>query len=141
MCSEVAFGSAAYETTLTLRNEVLRKPLGLDLKNEDLSREHSDHHLVCEDKGEIVACLVLVTISSNELKMRQVAVAPHAQSRGVGRALVQFAEDFARDRGFSKITLHARATAIPFYEKAGYERVGELFQENTIPHLKMQKHL
>ena len=62
--------------------------------------------------------MILVPQSTQEVKARQVAVAPHAQGQGVGRALTKFAEDFARQRGFTTITLHARATAVPIYEKA-----------------------
>ena len=73
--------------------------------------------------------------------MRQVAVSPRAQGQGIGRALTEFAEDLARRRGFSRMTLHARAIAVPFYEKLGYQRVGDEFEEVTIPHWSMQKAL
>jgi ribosomal protein S18 acetylase RimI-like enzyme len=137
--SEIAYGAAAYKASVALRNQVLRKPLGLKFAEEELEREHSDYHLICQDEGEIIGCLILVPETPNEVKVRQVAVAPHAQRQGVGRALTKFAEDFARQRGFTMITLHARATAVPFYEKLRYERVGEQFTEVTIPHWKMQK--
>jgi ribosomal protein S18 acetylase RimI-like enzyme len=139
--SEIAHGSAAYEASVALRNEVLREPLGLGFTDEELEREHSDYHLVCQIEGEIVGCLLLVPISPNEVKMRQVAVTPRAQTQGIGRALTKFAEDFARQCGFTKITLHARVTAVSFYEKLGYERIGEQFKEVTVPHWKMQKQL
>ncbi len=37
--------------------------------------------------------------------------------------------------------MHARATAIGFYEKCGYDRLGETFLEQGIPHVRMQKRL
>jgi predicted GNAT family N-acyltransferase len=137
----VLHGSAAYDASVALRNEVLRRPLGLELTNGELEQERSDYHLVCQSGGKLVGCLVLVPQSNNEVKMRQVAVSPRAQGQGIGRALTQFAEDFARQRGFARVTLHARATAVPFYEKLGYEQVGEQFEEVTIPHWSMQKKL
>jgi predicted GNAT family N-acyltransferase len=106
-----------------------------------LEQERSDYHLVCQDDGELVGCLVLVPQSNNAVKMRQVAVSPKARGQGIGRALTRFAEAFARQRGFERVTLHARATAVPFCEKLGYERVGEEFEEVTIPHWSMQKKL
>jgi predicted GNAT family N-acyltransferase len=54
---------------------------------------------------------------------------------------MQFAENIARDRGFKKITMHARKTAIGFYEKLGYKPIGEQFEEVTIPHFIMEKML
>jgi len=139
--SLVLHGTAAYKAGVLLRNEVLRRPLGLELTDEELERERSDYHLVCEENGELVGCLVLAPQGNGEIKMRQVAVSPHARGRGVGRALTEFAEEFSRQRGFTRMTLHARSTAVPFYEKLGYERTGDEFEEVTIPHWSMQKRL
>nr|MBP8249907.1 GNAT family N-acetyltransferase [Chitinophagales bacterium] len=44
-------------------------------------------------------------------------------------------------KGFTLMYCHARDTAIPFYEKLGYSRVGEEFEEVTIPHWEMGKSL
>jgi len=52
---------------------------------------------------------------------------------------MQFAENIARDRGFQKITMHARKTAVGFYEKLGYRVCGQEFEEVTIPHYVMEK--
>lgn len=139
--SEVSHGTPAYEATVALRTEVLRRPLGLAFTAEELAREDADHHLVCHDDGALVACLVVTPRTADDAKVRQVAVAPSLQGQGVGAALSRFAEDFARQRGFKSITLHARATAVGFYEKLGYQRVGEPFEEVTLPHWKMQKTL
>ena len=140
-CSEIQYGSPDYAAAFTLREEVLRKPLGLSLNNETLAQECEYFHLVCHLGGELVACLVLLPKEEGTIGMRQVAVAPQLQGRGIGRALVEFAEQFARERGFTLMMLHARDTAIPFYEKLGYECVGEPFVQVTIPHRVMQKKL
>ena len=52
---------------------------------------------------------------------------------------MQFAENIARDRGFRSIMMHARKTAIGFYEKLGYEVSGTDFIEVTLPHVIMEK--
>jgi ribosomal protein S18 acetylase RimI-like enzyme len=139
--SQIAYGTDAYHATLALRYQILREPLGLKFSEEDLAREHGDFHLACHENGQLVACLVLSPQSPADVKMRQVAVAPHAQRKGIGRALSLFAEEFGRQHGFSRITLHARLTAVAFYEKLGYERIGEEFEEVTIRHWAMQKQL
>ena len=36
------------------------------------------------------------------------------------------------------MVLHARQTAVPFYERLGYETYGEPFVEVTIPHIAMR---
>ena len=69
------------------------------------------------------------------------AVLNDLQGKGIGKALMQFAENLARDRGYKKITMHARQNALGFYEKMGYKKVGKEFQEITIPHFVMEKEL
>jgi hypothetical protein len=73
--------------------------------------------------------------------MRQVAVATSAQGKGVGSALVQYAELVAMQNGFDSMLLHARASAVPFYLRLEYAIVGDLFEEVGIPHYKMTKQL
>jgi N-acetylglutamate synthase-like GNAT family acetyltransferase len=138
---EVAHGSSEYEATVGLRRRVLREPLGLDFTREELAAEAADYHLIANEDGTLAACLTLVPLENCVIKMRQVAVEPVLQKRGIGRELVRFAEDFALERGFTRIALNARTSAVPFYERLGYACVGEDFVEVTIPHRMMWKAL
>jgi predicted GNAT family N-acyltransferase len=137
--SLVEHGSAAYEETVALRDDILRKPLDLNFTPEQLGAEGTDHHLACYDGESLVGCLVLTPLGDGKLKMRQVAVAESAQRRGVGRAMVERSEEFAREHGFDEIVLNARETAVPFYLALGYDRIGDRFEEVGIPHWKMRK--
>jgi len=138
---QLEYGSPAYRASVALRYEVLRKPLGLNFTDEELEKERDYFLLACHDHDDLLACLMLVPQSSTDIRVRQVAVSPQIQRQGVGRGLMEFAEDFARQQGFTKATLNARDTALPFYERLGYERVGEPFEEVTIMHFAMQKEL
>jgi ribosomal protein S18 acetylase RimI-like enzyme len=63
------------------------------------------------------------------------------QGKGIGRALMNFAENIARDRGYKKVIMHARSNTTGFYEKVGYKIKGDQFTEITIPHYLMEKDL
>jgi ribosomal protein S18 acetylase RimI-like enzyme len=139
--SQVAYGSDAYTETIALRENVLRKPLGLLLTQELLDLDPPDFHIVCHQAGQLVGCLILSRKESHLIGMRQVAVSPAHQRQGIGRALCEYAENFARDRGFATMTLHARDSAVPFYEKLGYNRTGEPFEQVTVTHWVMNKTL
>lgn len=140
--SPIEFATPEYDEAIALRYEVLRRPLGLEYTTEQLAAEWSDIHLAAFDgTGKIVGILLLTPLDEKEVKMRQVAVAPDQQGRGVGAALVAQSEAMAKSLGFKKITLHARDTAAPFYLRLGYQTVGEMFEEVTIPHFKMEKSL
>jgi predicted GNAT family N-acyltransferase len=72
-------------------------------------------------------------------KIQRMAVLANARGRGVGRKLLSFLEDEARVRGAERFTLDAQVHARPFYEKAGYSAVGEVFEDARIPHIRMDK--
>lgn len=135
-------GGPLYMDTIALRDEVLRAPLGLVFSADDLGAEAADFHLAAFDADDsLIACMVLTPESDTTVRMRQVAVRPELQRSGIGSEFVEYSERFASECGFSQMTLHARDTAVPFYERLGYERYGEEFEEVTIPHWKMHKSL
>jgi predicted GNAT family N-acyltransferase len=89
----------------------------------------------------MVGCCILTKINDETCQLRQMAVIPAMQKNGLGSSLLDFAEKIGYDRGFRKMIMHARKTALGFYQKQGYEIVGEEFEEVTIPHFEMQKRL
>ena len=46
-----------------------------------------------------------------------------------------------RGGGYEEIVLHARETALGFYQKLGYETEGDSFTEVGLPHSAMRKKL
>ena len=92
--------------------------------------------------GETVeAILLLKKTTHNQVKMRQVAVHPSLQGKGLGKKLLTFTEEWCKKNNISSIELNARETAIPFYLSMNYHMVGEPFTEVGIPHIKMVKSL
>lgn len=140
---EAKFNSALYWKAIQLRREVLRFPLGLDFTGAELALEHNQTHWVVLDEGEVVASATIVwpVVSSEPVKVRQVAVADALQGKGLGRRVMLVCEDHARQRGYAAVALHARETAVPFYLGLDYTLVGEPFEEVGIPHRKMTKSL
>lgn len=138
---EINTSSPEYKEVFDLREEILRKPIGLSLHNEDLSRDHTDIILAGRHEGRVVACLMLHNLGDGVLQLRQMAVYPEYQGRGAGRALVKAAEELARERGYTKMILHARKTALGFYASMHYTMHGEEFMEVGIPHYHMEKAL
>ena len=81
---------------------------------------------VLETDGALVGILVLLPYDDH-LLMDNVAVDPECQGRGVGKALVAFAEDEARRRGYPEIRLYTHQTMVEnvrMYKKLGYEEIG-----------------
>jgi predicted GNAT family N-acyltransferase len=138
---EIEVGSALHASQQRLRDEVLRKPLGRVLSATDIERDRTGVHFAAIDGDEVVACVGLYPEANGLLRLRQMAVAPSRQGQGVGARLLAFAERWARETGGAEIEMHARVGAEGFYQRSGYAREGDEFQEHGIPHVVMRKRL
>ncbi len=137
----IDYGTDEYRQMISLRNLLLRKPLGLTFDEEELKREDNDILLGCFDDERLEGCCLLTAVGPKTVRLRQMAVVSGLQGKGIGKVLMQFAENIARDRGYTKIIMHARKTAIGFYEKLGYKKTSDEFEEVTIQHYVMEKDL
>ena len=134
-------GSPEYLQMLKLRDAVLRKPLGLSFTPEDLEKEKENMLIGAFEEDRMLGCCMLVREQPEIVRLRQMAVLNDLQGKGIGRALMNFAENLARDSGYKIIRMHARQNSVGFYEKVGYKIKGDQFIEITIPHFVMEKEL
>jgi len=137
----IDYGSPEYQQMVKLRDVVLRKPLGLTFTQEDLESEKENILIAAFEEERMLGCCMLVEERPDIVRLRQMAVLNALQGKGIGRALMNFAENIARDRGYKIVKMHARNNSIGFYEKVGYKRKGDEFIEVTIPHYVMEKML
>lgn len=138
---QIDHGSKEYLQMVKLRNEILRQPLGLSFTPDELAREKDDILIGAFDDDVLLACCILTKADNNCLRLRQMAVQNNQQGKGIGASMMNFAETVSRDKGYKKLIMHARETALGFYEKLGYKAVGDRFTEVTIPHFVMEKRL
>jgi predicted GNAT family N-acyltransferase len=134
-------GTKEYHQMVKLREDILRKPLGLAFSLDELEAEKNNLLIGAFEDGDILGCCMLVEENPAMAKLRQMAVLNVLQGKGIGRALMQFAENLARDHGYRTLTMHARKNAVGFYEKMGYRVKGPEFLEVSIPHYEMEKEL
>lgn len=140
---DVDFGSSRYDELVELRYKVLLEPLGLKFLDSFRDKEIAYLHVGCVESidDKLVGGLILAPVDDENIRLMQVAVSPKCQGQGVGRALVEYAQNRAKDAGFSKIVMHAMLSVVAFYEKMGYEQEGNLFEEQGITFAKMVKKL
>lgn len=137
----IGYGSTEYLQELELRDAILRRPLGMSIRQDDLSQEMDHYHVGCFISDQLTGVLVLTPQGDGSIKMRQVAVDQAFQRQGAGSAMVEFAEQLASQKGFQKMVLNARREAVPFYLRLGYEVNGDEFHEVGIPHVRMTKRI
>lgn len=70
--------------------------------------------------------------ASGVLVVHRLAVGPLGQGKGIGKSLMVFVEDLVRQKNYNSIrldTYSGNPIALSFYEKLGYEKVGEVYFE------------
>ncbi|GAB3666629.1 GNAT family N-acetyltransferase [Actinocorallia lasiicapitis] len=90
--------------------------------------------------GEPVDGLIVLVPEAEALLVENVAVEPGAQGKGVGRALLAFAEEEARRLGKAQVRLYTNrlmASNIALYERVGYVRTRqETIDGRQVVHLE-----
>ena len=100
---------------------------------DDYARRIADGQAwVLENAGELAGVLVLEDAEGGVLLLDNVAVAPSAQGKGYGRALVTFAEAEAHRRGHGEVRLYTNvlmAENLALYGRLGFRETGRISEK------------
>ena len=132
-----------WEQYYDLRYRILRAPWNQPRGSERNEADAFAIHLAYFEQGQILGVVRLDTQESDLwAQVRFMAVEENQQGKGIGKKLMQEAENYAKQLGFKIMMLQARAIALPFYKSLDYniiEKSHLLFGE--IQHFKMEKML
>ena len=96
--------------------------------------EESTHFLVFDNKEAVATARHRET--NNGYKLERFAVLESKRGNGYGHIVLKaILEDLSNFK--ESIYMHAQLDVIPFYEKMGFEKEGDLFIEANIMHYKM----
>lgn len=135
---EITYRSPEWIQAVRLREKILREPLGSKFTDKELQGEKTHIQIAGFLDNELIATAVLVP-EGREMKMQRVVVSENLRNKHIGSEMMSYCEKLAVDRHFKIMYCHARDSAVNFYTKNSYERVGDYFDEDGIPHLKMKK--
>jgi len=79
----------------------------------------------------------LLAAEAGVAKLCRMAVLASVRGAGTGRRLLETLLDAARARGDDSVMLHAQASAVAFYQRAGFMALGPPFHEAGIAHQAM----
>lgn len=136
--SRISMEDPLYQQERELRNRILLRPIGIP----DFGWEKNDPrswHFVAHENGRVLGCVVLVRLDpeARRTQLIQMAVETEFQGRGLGRMLVKELIRFARQQEVREILIHSREEVTQFYERLGFQIVGEPFEEVGIRHRHM----
>jgi predicted GNAT family N-acyltransferase len=142
MTLDVRLATAAdMDAAYALRHEVFVVGQAVPAEVERDELDATAVHGVAYDGGRLVGTGRFTGEPGSPAKIGRMAVDADARGRGVGAAVLRLLERAAVRRGHPEIVLHAQASAIGFYDRAGYLPVGDRFMEAGIEHLTMRKPL
>lgn len=132
-----------FEAYYLLRYEILRKPWNKPFGSEkDEQEDESIHMMACDENRNILGVCRLQFNSANEAQLRYMAVKEGTQGLGIGKKLIEYAEDKAKEKCAKKMILQSREIAIGFYEKCGFKIVEKSYlMWGEIQHYLMEKEL
>ncbi|MEQ5786404.1 GNAT family N-acetyltransferase [Erythrobacter sp. NFXS35] len=84
--------------------------------------------LTARDGTDMIGCVAVTTKDTALAYLGMLSVAPDLQSAGLGRRLLDAAEDHARTAGIAAMemtVIDSRESLIAWYERRGYARTGE----------------
>lgn len=138
---QIGADNPLFDGAITLRDRVLRAPLGRQSARSEGARDLAGRHFVALNSGVVVGCLGLFPDGKGSALLRSMAVAPERQGEGIGAALISFAAAWAKSEGISAIEAEARVSAIGFYEACGFHPDEIEYSAHGVPHRRVRKAL
>ena len=132
-----------FEDAMAVRIEVFVEEQGVPAEIERDEYETDSEHFVAYRDGSAREAVGTTRLREKDglAKIERVAVLRSARGVGWGERLMAVTEERARERGFDEALLHAQSQVEEFYQRLGYETVGDEFDEAGIPHVEMRKPL
>lgn len=132
------------DACLDVRNAVFTVekdiPKEIEVDENDSLNSRCDHFLA-EYDGKPAGAFRCMQAGDDTVKLQRFCILKEYRNQGLGRKMTAFAEQYYRNNSFKKIELDAKFTVFEFYEKCGYRKVSDPFEEAGIPHVKMVKEL
>ncbi|MBI5975384.1 GNAT family N-acetyltransferase [Staphylococcus canis] len=128
-----------YKDALYVREKVFVDEQGVSQEDEIDQFEHTAQYIVGYDNNHQPIATARYRIVDGIVKVERVAVLSSMRGQNIGQALMNTLEADALQNGYHHFKLGAQIHAIPFYEKLGYYKYGDLFMDAGIEHYNMEK--
>ena len=122
---------------------------GMNRQHHISLRDEFDEHdgdgtryIILLDDGYPIATARFFEKSKNCVIIGRVVVLPEYRGLGMGRKVLQEAEDWICELGYREIKVDSRTVAVGFYEKNGYQCMNDVtVKSGSFECIRMHKHL
>lgn len=128
-----------HEDAIYIRTEIFMKEQGFENEFDEIDEQCM--HLVIYDKDTPIGTCRLYQQDENRYVIGRIAVLSNYRSLGIGKVIVEKAEEYIKKIGGKEITLSAQVRVQGFYKKMGYVCEGESYLDEYCPHILMKKSL
>lgn len=130
---------------LNVRYEVFQVekgiPKNVDVDKYDCINNECEHFLIKYEKKSVGTVRCKLNFKNKEIKLERFCILSDYRRFGLGRLMLEFIENYYKNKGFKIIRLDSKFAVYGFYEKNGYKAASEVFIEAGIDHIKMEKKL
>ena len=107
----------------------------------DAADQHAVHAVAFNRLGWCVATGRMLPAEAGRVKVGRMAVDRVLRGGQLGRQVLEALADAARAQGDQALVLHAQRSAEGFYDRLGFTRQGDPYEEAGIPHVTMGRSL
>jgi len=119
---------------------VIEQGISANLETDEFENQ-STHYLVTEKRNPVATCRWQM-INNHTAKIERVAVLKQWRAKGIGSQLMhRVFDDITSYSAIDTIKVGSQTTVVPFYEKLGFQTIGEPYLEAGIPHQMMIKNV
>ena len=123
---------------LKIRKKVFCEEQKVPEENEFDGLDYNCIHFVAYKNEIAVGTARLREKSTGIYKIERVAVLKNERYKGIGKFITLYVvKEAVKIKNLSELILHSQTQVSGFYNRLGFFKIGEIFFEENIPHIKM----
>ncbi|MEH1936335.1 MAG: GNAT family N-acetyltransferase [Nostoc sp.] len=122
-----------------IRIAVFQEEQGVDSALEFDGKDEISDHLIAYFNEEVVGTARIRYLDDKTAKIERLAVLSTARGKGIGKKIMENALQVIANKNILEVVIHAQEYVKDLYKKLDFVEEGEIFEEASIPHVKMRK--
>ncbi|MDZ8259531.1 GNAT family N-acetyltransferase [Nostoc sp. ChiQUE01b] len=122
-----------------IRKLVFQEEQGVDPALEFDGKDEISDHLIAYLNLEAVGTARIRYLDDKTAKIERLAVLLTVRGQGIGKKIMENALQVIANQNIPEVVIHAQEYVKDLYKKLNFVEEGEIFEEASIPHVKMRK--